>query len=73
MSEQEPAQLASPEETLYAALGARYGLCIRGSLQDLQRARARLVREDDAMTQISVLGPDPEGRIWLVRKDKLGG
>jgi len=73
MNEQGDAQLASSEEALYAALSARYGLVVRASLGDLQKARARLTREDDAMAQISVLGPDPEGQIWLVRKDKLGG
>lgn len=65
--------LATPEEALYAALAGRYGLVVRGDLAGLQKARARLVKEDEAMSQISLLGPDPEGRLWLVRKDKLGG
>lgn len=69
----EPAQLATPEEALYAALAARWGLLVRGDLAALQKARIRLAKEDEAMAQVSVLGPDPEGRLWLVRKDKLGG
>lgn len=66
------AQLATPEEALYAALSARFGLLVRGDLAALQRARTRLCKDDEAMSQVSVLGPDPEGRLWLVRKDKLG-
>lgn len=66
-------QLASEEEALYAALRARYGLVVRGETAALQKARARLAKDDPAMGDLSILGPDSEGQIWLVRKDKLGG
>lgn len=72
MSGESNPTLATAAEALYAALAGRYGLVVRGDLAALQKARARLVKEDDAMAQVSVLGPDPEGRLWLVRKDKLG-
>ncbi len=67
-------QLATPEEALYAALAARYGLLVRGGdYASWQKAKARLQKQDEALSQLSLLGPDPEGRFWLVRKDKLGG
>jgi hypothetical protein len=64
--------LASEAETLYAALRARYGLVVRGDLQALQRERARLAKDDPALGDLSMLGPDENGQIWLVRKDRLG-
>jgi len=67
------AQTASEPEVLYAALSARYGLVVRGDLVALQKARARLVKEDSAMSELTLLGPDERGQIWLVRRDKLGG
>lgn len=68
-------QLATPEEALYAALGARWGLLVRGGgdYASWQKVRARLAKQDEALSALSLLGPDPEGRFWLVRKDKLGG
>ena len=71
MSEQ--SQLASESEVLYAALSAPFGLVVRGDLAALQRARSRLLRDDPALGDLSVLGPDGNGQLWLVRKDKLGG
>lgn len=63
--------MTSESEVLYAALSARYGLVVRGDLAALQSARTRLAREDSAMTSLAVLGPDGNGQLWLVRKDKL--
>jgi hypothetical protein len=65
--------LASEVEALYAALRARWGLVVRGDLQALQREKARLAKDDPALGDLTLLGPDPEGRLWLVRKDRLGG
>ncbi len=74
MSEEGPSQLATPEEALYAALSARYGLLVRGGdFSSWQKAKARLQKQDEALSALSILGPDPEGRFWLVRKDRLGG
>ena len=70
MSGSEPA-LAEASECLYAALRAPYGLLVRGNREQLERERARLAREDEALHALSVLGPDPSGQLWLVRKDKL--
>jgi hypothetical protein len=70
MSEPEP--LASESEALYAALRAKYGLVVRGDLQALQRERARLAKEDPALGDLTLLGPDENGQLWLVRKDRLG-
>ena len=64
-------QLASESEVLYAALRAPFGLVVRGDLAALQRTRARLLRDDSALSDLSVLGPDERGQLWLVRKDKL--
>jgi hypothetical protein len=71
MSEESSNQLCSEAEALYAALSARYGLVVRGDLQALQRARQKFAKDDEALQQLSVLGPDTEGRLWLVRRAKL--
>jgi hypothetical protein len=63
--------LLSEPEAIYAALSARYGIVVRGDLSAFTRERARLAKEDSAVAQLSVLGPDENGQLWLVRKDKL--
>jgi hypothetical protein len=67
----ERGELLSEADALYAALSARFGLVVRGDLQAFTKARAALAKEDSAVAQISVLGPDENGQLWLVRKDKL--
>jgi hypothetical protein len=69
----ESAALCEPSEALYAALRARYGLVVRGGREALSREKARLAREDPALNDLTLLGPDENGQIWLVRKDRLGG
>ena len=71
MSELPAAQTCSDEEALYAALRAQYGLVVRGDREALTRARARLARDDHALEDLGVLGPDGNGQLWLVRKNKL--
>jgi hypothetical protein len=61
----------SESEALYAALRTPLGVVVRGDLQALQREKARLVREDEVLVTLSILGPDPSGQLWLVRKDRL--
>jgi hypothetical protein len=61
----------SESEALYAALRTPLGVVVRGDLQALQRERSRLAREDEVLATLSILGPDPSGQLWIVRKDKL--
>jgi hypothetical protein len=61
----------SESEALYAALRTPLGVVVRGDLQALQRERSRLAKEDEILSTLAVLGPDPSGQLWLVRKDRL--
>jgi len=61
----------SESEALYAALRTPLGVVVRGDLQALQRERTRLAREDEVLATLAVLGPDEQGQLWIVRKDRL--
>lgn len=62
----------SPADTLYAALRAPLGLVLRaGDGEKLRTERTRLAREDEALRELAVLGPDQHAQVWLVRKNKL--
>ena len=58
------------KEALYEALRAPFGVIVRGSVKALRKARETL-RADVAMMEMTILGPDGSGQIWLVRKDRL--
>lgn len=59
-------------EALYAALCTPLGLVLRaGDGERLRAERSRLLRDDEALRELAVLGPDTSAQIWLVRKDAL--
>ena len=65
-----PERLTSEHEMLYAAASTEFGLVVTGNAKRLRAARSDL-RDDVAMVDLAVLGPDERGQIWLVRKDQL--
>jgi hypothetical protein len=60
----------TPSEALYSAARSTFGLIVRGaSAKALRAARSAGVARDPALSEIAILGPDAEDRVWLVRKD----
>jgi hypothetical protein len=58
------------EEVLYEALRSPLGLIVRGSKQALQKARAKLAQNDPAISELALIGPDPQGQLYLLRTDQ---
>ena len=58
-------------EIIYGAMTTPFGLLVRGSAKKLREARSSLVRDDPALVDLVILGPDLAGTIWVVRKDSL--
>lgn len=61
----------TPSEALYAAASAQFGLIVRGASAKALRAARNAMRDDPALAEIAILGPDAEDHIWLVRKDTV--
>ena len=58
-------------EIIYGAMTTPFGLLVRGSPKKLREARSSLVRDDPALVDLVILGPDLAGTVWVVRKDSL--
>jgi hypothetical protein len=65
------ARLLKLDEALYEALKAPLGLIVLGDWQLLQEAKERLQRDDPSMADLSILGPDLQGQVFLARKWEL--
>ena len=57
-------------EILYAAAASAFGLIVRGSAKRLRAARTSL-RDDLALLDLVILGPDGDGALWIVKKDAV--
>jgi hypothetical protein len=58
------------EEVLYEALRAPLGLIVRGSKQAIQKARNALAKSDPAISELALIGPDPQGQLYILRTDQ---
>jgi hypothetical protein len=58
-------------EIIYFAMTTQFGTLVRGSAKKLREARSSLVRDDPALVDLVILGPDLSGTTWVVRKDSL--
>ena len=56
------------QDALYAAAASQFGLIVRGSAQELRSVLNKLVRTDAGLIDLTVLGPDNGGLVWLVRQ-----
>ena len=64
--------MASEHDMMYLAARSPFGLVVRGNVKALREARSSM-REDIALLDLVVLGPDGSGLVWLIRKDKIRG
>jgi hypothetical protein len=55
-------------EILLKALTSEFGLIVQGSAKALRTARSTMMRDDIAVDDLAVLGPDTSGHVWVVRK-----
>jgi hypothetical protein len=60
-----------PSDALYSAARSAYGIIVRGASAKALRAARNAIRDDPALSEIAILGPDTEDRVWLVRKDVI--
>jgi len=58
------------EDLLYKALTSPRGLVVRADKVRLQRARSKLTKNDPAMLELTIIGPDPRGQLYVLRNDK---
>lgn len=62
--------MASEHEMLYAAAASEFGLLVHGDAKRFRRARDDL-RDDLALMDLAILGPDADGALWLVKRDAI--
>ena len=62
--------IMTEDEMLYQALSSSLGLVVRGDRARLRSARAKLARSDPALLDLAIIGPNPAGKIFLLRNDK---
>lgn len=58
-------------EIIYGAMTTQFGVLVHGSAKRLREARSALLRDDPALVDLVILGPDLAGTVWVVRKDSL--
>ena len=58
------------KEALYAAALTPLGILVRGNAKRLREARSEL-RDDMAIADLTILGPDGQDNVWLVRKNEI--
>ena len=58
------------EEVLYEALRSPLGLVVKGSKQALQKAKAALAKNDAAISELALIGPDASGQLYVLRTDR---
>lgn len=58
------------KEALYEAARTTLGLIVRGNAKILREARGEL-RDDVAIADLAILGPDNEGNTWIARKGEI--
>jgi hypothetical protein len=59
----------TPSDALYAAASSAFGLIVRGASAKALRSARNAIRDDPALAEIAILGPDQSDQVWLVRKD----
>lgn len=57
----------SEEELLYAALKSPLGLVVRADKARLLKAKAKIAKTDAALLDLSILGPDRSGQLFIIR------
>jgi|HubBroStandDraft_1064217.scaffolds.fasta_scaffold151794_3 hypothetical protein len=60
----------SESELLYAAASAKFGIIVTGSVKRFRDARSAL-RDDIALSDLAILGPDERGQLWLVKRSAM--
>ena len=55
------------ENLLYDALSTTFGLVVRGERKRFAQAKRRLLETDPAMHELTIIGPDNAGQIYLLR------
>jgi hypothetical protein len=58
------------EELLYHALRTPLGLVVRADAKRLRAARQRLLANDPALHDLTLIGPDNAGRTYVLRADR---